>query len=59
MKPYVERFQRDTDSISDLISKFSLTALKTNMETILQGGEEGAKPTISSCTNDGSISVTT
>ena len=42
MKPYVERFQRDTDSISDLISKFSLTALKTNMETILQGGEEGA-----------------
>lgn len=42
MKPYVERFQRDTDSISDLISKFSLTALKTNMETILQGGEDGA-----------------
>lgn len=42
MRPYVERFQRDTDSISDLISKFSLTALKTNMETILQGGEEGA-----------------
>lgn len=42
MKPYVERFQRDTDSISDLISKFSLTALKTNMETILQGGDEGA-----------------
>ena len=42
MRTYVERFQRDTDSISDLISKFSLTALKTNMETILQGGEEGA-----------------
>lgn len=42
MKPYVERFQRDTDSISDLISKFSLTALKTNMETILAGGKEGA-----------------
>lgn len=42
MRPYVERFQRDTDSISDLISKFSLTALKTNMETILQGGEDGA-----------------
>lgn len=42
MKPYVERFQRDTDSISDLISKFSLTALKTNMEAILSGGKEGA-----------------
>lgn len=41
MKPYVERFQRDTDSISDLISKFSLTALKTNMENILSGGDEG------------------
>jgi len=41
MKPYVERFQRDTDSISDLISKFSLTALKTDMENILSGGDDG------------------
>lgn len=42
MKPYVERFQRDTDSISDLISKFSLTALKTDMQQILSGGDDGA-----------------
>lgn len=42
MKPYVQRFQRDTDSISDLISKFSLTALKTNMESVLSGGRDGA-----------------
>lgn len=42
MRPYVERFQRDTDSISDLISKFSLTALKTDMQNILSGGDDGA-----------------
>lgn len=42
MQPYVQRFQRDTDSISDLISKFSLTALKTDMQNILSGGDEGA-----------------
>lgn len=35
MKPYVERWQRTTDSISDLIHSFSLTGLATDMEDVL------------------------
>lgn len=38
MKPYVERWQRTTDSISDLIHSFSLTGIATDMEDILSGG---------------------
>lgn len=38
MKPYVERWQRTTDSISDLIKSFSFTGLATDMQDILSGG---------------------
>jgi uncharacterized protein len=42
MQPYVERWQRTVDSVSDLIHSFSITGLKTNMENILlEGGQEG------------------
>ncbi|WP_387690804.1 DUF1073 domain-containing protein [Photorhabdus sp. RM71S] len=41
MKPYVERWQRTTDSISELIHSFSMTGLATNMQGILNG-EDGA-----------------
>ena len=38
MKPYVERFQRTVDSVSDLIHTFSITGLKTDMSNALAGG---------------------
>ncbi|EOJ8666994.1 DUF1073 domain-containing protein [Providencia stuartii] len=38
MKPYVERWQRTADSISDLIVAFSLTGLATSMQDVLEGG---------------------
>ena len=41
MEPYVERWQRTVDSVSDLIHSFSLTGIKTNMGNILSGGEDG------------------
>lgn len=41
MKPYVQRWQRTVDSVSDLIHAFSLTGLKTDMQNILSGGEDG------------------
>lgn len=41
MQPYVERWQRTVDSVSDLIHSFSITGLKTNMQNILEGGQEG------------------
>ena len=41
MKPYVERFQRTVDSISDLVHSYSITGLKTDMSNILQGGQGG------------------
>ncbi|MEQ1968548.1 DUF1073 domain-containing protein [Xenorhabdus nematophila] len=41
MKPYVERWQRTTDAISELIHSFSLTGLATNMQGVLNG-EDGA-----------------
>lgn len=40
MQPYVERWQRTVDSVSELIKAFSITGLKTSMENILSGGEE-------------------
>lgn len=41
MQPYVERWQRTVDSVSDLIHTFSITGLKTDMENVLSGGEDG------------------
>lgn len=41
MQPYVERWQRTVDSVSDLVHSFSITGLKTNMQNILEGGQEG------------------
>ena len=41
MEPYVTRWQRTVDSVSDLIHSFSLTGIKTNMANILEGGELG------------------
>jgi uncharacterized protein len=40
MKPYVERFQRTVDSVSDLIYSFSLTGLKTDMSNVLAGEDD-------------------
>ena len=42
MKPYVQRFQRTVDSISDLVHSYSITGLKTDMSSILSGGMNGA-----------------
>ena len=42
MKPYVQRFQRTVDSVSDLIHTYSMTGLKTDMASILSGGNGGA-----------------
>lgn len=47
MKPYVERWQRTTDSISDLIKSFSFTGLATDMQDVLSGGS-GASITLRS-----------
>lgn len=41
MKPYVERWQRTVDSVSDLVKAFSITCLKTDMANILTGGDDG------------------
>lgn len=40
MEPYVERWQRNVDSISELIHSFSLTGLKTDMSAILEDGAD-------------------
>ena len=40
-EPYVQNWLRTRQSVSDLINNFSLTALKTNMQTLLQGDAEG------------------
>lgn len=42
MKPYVERYQRTADSVSELIHAFSLTILSTDMSGILADGESDA-----------------
>ena len=41
MQPYVERWQRTVDSVSELIHSFSLTGIKTDMSNILAGGDDG------------------
>lgn len=40
MIPYVQRYQRTADSISDLIHAFSLTILATDMSSILAGDND-------------------
>lgn len=39
MQPYVQRWQRTVDSVSDLIKAFSITCLKTDMEALLNDGD--------------------
>lgn len=38
-EPYVDNWLRTRQSIADLINNFSLTALKTSMDQVLEGGE--------------------
>lgn len=38
MKPYVDRWLRTVDSVSDLLHSFSLSGIKTDMSNILSGG---------------------
>lgn len=38
MVPYVNRWLRTVDSVSDLLHSFSLSGIKTDMSTILSGG---------------------
>lgn len=40
MQPYVERFQRTVDAVSDLIHTYSLTGLKTDMSNVLAGEDD-------------------
>lgn len=41
-EPYVNNWLRTRQSVSDLISNFSITALKTNMSQVLQGNCDGS-----------------
>nr|DAR03596.1 MAG TPA: portal [Caudoviricetes sp.] len=41
MMPYVERWLRTVDSVSDLLHSFSLSGIKTDMSAILSGGDDG------------------
>lgn len=41
-KPYVDNWLRTRQSVSDLIYNFSITALKTAMDQVLQGEDDGA-----------------
>jgi len=41
-EPYVNNWLRTRQSVSDLINNFSITALKTNMAQVLQGGCDGS-----------------
>ena len=41
MQPYVQRWQRTVDSVSDLVKAFSITCLKTDMSQLLSDGEDG------------------
>lgn len=41
-EPYVNNWLRTRQSVSDLINNFSITALKTNMEQVLQGQCDGS-----------------
>lgn len=41
MMPYVERWLRTVDSVSDLLHSFSLSGIKTDMSAILNGNDDG------------------
>jgi phage-related protein (TIGR01555 family) len=41
-EPYVENWLRTRQSVADLINNFSITALKTSMDQVLQGNDDGA-----------------
>ncbi len=41
-EPYVNNWLRTRQSVSDLINNFSITALKTAMDQVLQGNDDGA-----------------
>lgn len=41
MMPYVERWLRTVDSVSDLLHSFSLSGIKTDMGAILSGSDDG------------------
>jgi uncharacterized protein len=41
-EPYVDNWLRTRQSTSDLINNFSITALKTGMEDVLQGSSDGS-----------------
>lgn len=41
MIPYVQRFHRTVDSVSDLVHTYSMTGLATNMESVLSGNAGG------------------
>jgi hypothetical protein len=41
-EPYVDNWLRTRQSVSDLISNFSITALATSMDQVLQGDDDGS-----------------
>ena len=41
MMPYVERWLRTVDSVSDLLHSFPLSGIKTDMSAILSGSDDG------------------
>lgn len=41
-EPYVDNWLRTRQSVSDLLSNFSITALATSMDQVLQGNDDGA-----------------
>lgn len=41
-EPYVNNWLRTRQSVADLINNFSITALATSMEQVLQGNDDGA-----------------
>lgn len=41
-EPYVDNWLRTRQSVSDLINNFSITALATSMDQVLQGDDDGA-----------------
>lgn len=43
MKPYVQRYQRTADSISEVVHSFSMTILATDMANILADGDSAAQ----------------
>lgn len=43
-EPYVNNWLRTRQAVSDLINNFSITALKTDMSQMLQGGCDGMDP---------------